>query len=229
MIGRDRDLLVRCIGVAEAGAARACAAELQVMADLHARAVEALEVERAPMLVQPLPDAVGADRQGHSCARLGEGLGRVEPGWISTPVRLDDIAPRSRAAEHVPRVRSRKAGDVELREERRRSARQEDEIGIGFGQRRGVGGKLGQRLPDEFQALRYPFIAHGTGMVDEYPCVKFDDHHEGELEVGMVMSVEAYVGAVGGSQGVKLEEQIIIGADGPEMISEAPYDERLLG
>jgi Xaa-Pro dipeptidase len=44
----------------------------------------------------------------------------------------------------------------------------------------------------------------------------------------MVMSVEAYVGAVAGSQGVKLEEQIIIGDDGPEMISEAPYDERLL-
>ena len=61
--------------------------------------------------------------------------------------------------------------------------------------------------------------AHGTGMVDEYPCVKSDDHHEGELEVGMVMSIEAYVGAVGGSQGVKLEEP---------MISEAPYDERLL-
>jgi Xaa-Pro dipeptidase len=92
-----------------------------------------------------------------------------------------------------------------------------------------LGRKLGPWLPAEFQALRYPFIAHGTGMVDEYPCVKFDDHHEGELEVGMVMSIEAYVGAVGGSQGVKLEEQIIIGADRPEMISEAPYDERLLG
>jgi hypothetical protein len=91
-----------------------------------------------------------------------------------------------------------------------------------------LGRKLGPRLPAEFHALRYPFIAHGTGMVDEYPCVKLDDHHEGELEVGMVMSVEAYVGAVGGSQGVKLEEQIVIGDDGPEIISESPYDERLL-
>jgi Xaa-Pro dipeptidase len=91
-----------------------------------------------------------------------------------------------------------------------------------------LGRKLGPRLPDEFHALRYPFIAHGTGMVDEYPCVKFDNHHEGELEVGMVMSVEAYVGAVAGSEGVKLEEQVIIGDDGPEIISEAPYDERLL-
>jgi Xaa-Pro aminopeptidase len=42
------------------------------------------------------------------------------------------------------------------------------------------------------------------------------------------MSVEAYVGAVAGSEGVKLEEQVIIGDDGPEIICEAPYDERLL-
>jgi Xaa-Pro aminopeptidase len=31
------------------------------------------------------------------------------------------------------------------------------------------------------------------------------------------------------NQDVKLEEQVMIGADGPEMLSEAPYDERLLG
>jgi Xaa-Pro aminopeptidase len=91
-----------------------------------------------------------------------------------------------------------------------------------------LGDKLASRLPNEFHPLRYPFIAHGSGLVDEYPCVKFDNHHEGEIEAGMVMSVEAYVGALGGSQGVKLEEQIIIGDDGPEMISKAPHDERLL-
>ncbi len=44
----------------------------------------------------------------------------------------------------------------------------------------------------------------------------------------MVMSVEPNVGAVAGSQGVKLEEQTIISDDRPEMISEAAYDERLL-
>jgi Xaa-Pro dipeptidase len=49
-------------------------------------------------------------------------------------------------------------------------------------------------LPNEFHPLRYPFIAHGSGLIDEYPCVKFDNHHEGQIEAGMVMSVEAYSG-----------------------------------
>ena len=84
-------------------------------------------------------------------------------------------------------------------------------------------------MPEEFRAQRYPFVAHGTGLVDEYPCINFEDHHEGELEVGMVMSVESYVGAVGGAEGVKLEEQVVITADGPELLSASPFDERLLG
>jgi hypothetical protein len=45
---------------------------------------------------------------------------------------------------------------------------------------------------------RYPFIAHGCGAADEYPVVVVDDHHPGILEPGMVLSVEAYMGAVGG-------------------------------
>lgn len=91
-----------------------------------------------------------------------------------------------------------------------------------------LGRRLAARLPAEFYARRYPFIAHGCGMCDEYPCVKWDNHHDGELEPGMVMSVEAYIGAEGGSQGVKLEEQIIITDGAPELISHAPHDERLL-
>lgn len=92
-----------------------------------------------------------------------------------------------------------------------------------------LGRRLGPLLPAEFHDLRYPFIAHGTGLVDEWPCVKFEDHHDGELEVGMVLSVEGYVGTAGGHEGVKLEEQVIIGEHGLELISRAPYDERLLG
>ena len=36
-----------------------------------------------------------------------------------------------------------------------------------------LGRRLGPLLPEEFRAQRYPFIAHGTGLVDEYPCVNF--------------------------------------------------------
>jgi Xaa-Pro aminopeptidase len=44
----------------------------------------------------------------------------------------------------------------------------------------------------------------------------------------MVLCVEAYAAAVGGAEGVKLEEQILITATGFENFSEAPFDERLL-
>jgi Xaa-Pro dipeptidase len=94
---------------------------------------------------------------------------------------------------------------------------------------RELGERLGPRLPDEFQTLRYAQIAHGSGMVDEYPCIKFEDNHDGEVEAGMVLSVEAYAGAAGGHEGVKLEEQIIVTEDGFEMISHAPFDDRLMG
>ncbi len=91
-----------------------------------------------------------------------------------------------------------------------------------------LGRCLGPRLPAEFHPLRYPYVAHGTGLVDEYPCVSFEHHHPGVLEAGMVMSIESYVGVPGGLEGVKLEEQVIVGEHGPELISHAPYDERLL-
>jgi Xaa-Pro aminopeptidase len=92
-----------------------------------------------------------------------------------------------------------------------------------------LGERLKQRLPAEFEALRYPFIAHGSGLADEYPCIKWDNHHPGELEPGMVMSVECYAGAQDGRDGVKLEEQVVITESEPEILSAAPYDDLLLG
>jgi Xaa-Pro dipeptidase len=93
---------------------------------------------------------------------------------------------------------------------------------------RELGEKLGRRLPNEFQQQRYPFIAHGSGLADEWPAIKYADHHDGEVQAGMSLSVEAYVGAVGGRDGVKLEEQIIVTDGAPEIISHASHDERLL-
>jgi Xaa-Pro aminopeptidase len=91
-----------------------------------------------------------------------------------------------------------------------------------------LGERLGARFPAEFRARRYPFLAHGCGGADEYPAIKWSGHHPGALEAGMVISVEAYVGAEGGREGIKLEDQLIVGEDGPEVISHAPYDERLV-
>lgn len=91
-----------------------------------------------------------------------------------------------------------------------------------------LGELLGKRIPERYRQQRYPFIAHGCGAADEYPAIKVEDHHEGVLEPGMVLSVEGYMGAVGGTVGAKYEEQIIVTDGAPELISFAPVDDRLL-
>jgi Xaa-Pro dipeptidase len=93
---------------------------------------------------------------------------------------------------------------------------------------RELGERLAHRMPEQYHAQRYPFIAHGSGLADEWPAIKFDDHHPGEVMAGMSLSVEAYVGEVGGRHGVKLEEQIIVTDGAPEIISRASHDDRLL-
>ena len=90
------------------------------------------------------------------------------------------------------------------------------------------------RLPEEFRALRYGVLAHGIGLCDEYPSIRYpedvDDHgYDGEVEVGMTLCVEAYIGAEGGREGVKLEEQVVITQNGAEPLSSYPYEDALLG
>lgn len=93
---------------------------------------------------------------------------------------------------------------------------------------RELGELLGARLPERYRHLRYPFIAHGCGAADEYPAIVVDGHHEGVLVAGMVLSVEAYMGAETGTAGAKFEDQIIITDGEPEVISFAPVEARLL-
>ncbi len=78
----------------------------------------------------------------------------------------------------------------------------------------------------------YPCAAHGLGMADEWPVIlhstDHDDHYDGEFEAGMVICVESYVGEVGGSEGVKLEDQVLVTGKGPVVLSRYPYEESLL-
>lgn len=93
---------------------------------------------------------------------------------------------------------------------------------------RELGELLGARIPERYRQQRYPFIAHGCGAADEYPVVVVEGHHDGVLEPGMVLSVEAYMGRAGGPVGAKYEEQIVVTEAGPELISHAPADPVLL-
>jgi len=45
----------------------------------------------------------------------------------------------------------------------------------------------------------------------------------------VAMCVEAYIGAVGGEEGVKLEEEVLITETGIDLISRFPFDDDLLG
>ena len=74
---------------------------------------------------------------------------------------------------------------------------------------------------------------HGVGLCDEYPCVWYPEDIEANgypatLEPGMVLCVEAYVGAVGGREGVKLEDQVLITDSGYENLTNYPFEASML-
>lgn len=91
----------------------------------------------------------------------------------------------------------------------------------------------GHKLPAEFVEQRYGVMLHGIGLCDEYPAILYpEDFIPGAfdyvLEPGMTLCVEAYVGAVGGRDGVKLEEQVLITETGCENLTKCPFDPLLM-
>jgi Xaa-Pro aminopeptidase len=88
------------------------------------------------------------------------------------------------------------------------------------------------RLPERFVPRMNRAIAHGIGLCNEYPLVVnreyFAGAYDGVLAEGMVLCVESYVGEPGGSDGVKLEEQVLITARGAVKLSAFPFDDALL-
>jgi len=44
----------------------------------------------------------------------------------------------------------------------------------------------------------------------------------------MTLCVESYIGEKGGDEGVKLEQQLLITDDGPELLSSFPFERSLL-
>ena len=78
--------------------------------------------------------------------------------------------------------------------------------------------------PPVAEYRHYSVLGHGVGQCDEYPSLPFretwdDAGYDGVLEPGMVLTVESYVGARSGGQGVKLENQLLITEDGHENLS----------
>ena len=92
------------------------------------------------------------------------------------------------------------------------------------------------KSPDVAEAYHrqgYSCMIHGSGYDDEPPYLPLKFQRgalipRGHIQENMVLSVEFYAGKVGGYSGVKLEEQILVTARGPELMSKYPYEARLL-
>jgi Xaa-Pro aminopeptidase len=87
-------------------------------------------------------------------------------------------------------------------------------------------------VPEEFVPNRYMMMLHGCGFVDEYPSVAYQADweswgYDGVFTENMVVSVESYMGEVGAPDGIKLEQQVVIGADGARLMSRTPWIEAL--
>ncbi|MGD1878369.1 MAG: M24 family metallopeptidase [Kiloniellaceae bacterium] len=88
-------------------------------------------------------------------------------------------------------------------------------------------------VPERFFANRYYLSAHGVGMTGEYPYLY---HHadyaeagyDGGIEPGMTLCVESYIGEENGSEGVKLEQQVVVTETGVDLLSNFPFEEALL-
>jgi Xaa-Pro aminopeptidase len=88
-------------------------------------------------------------------------------------------------------------------------------------------------IPEKYYDNRYYLSSHGVGMTGEYPYLY---HHadyqqagyDGIIESGMTLCVESYIGEKNGSEGVKLEQQILITKNGNELLSNFPFETGLL-
>ncbi len=84
-------------------------------------------------------------------------------------------------------------------------------------------------LPERYRAQRYGVVYHGVGLCDEYPSIRYPEDveavgYDGMFEPGMVVCAEAYIGAIGGKEGIKLEDQILITETGYENLTNYPYE-----
>ena len=88
-------------------------------------------------------------------------------------------------------------------------------------------------IPEKYRPLRYDLMVHGAGLEDEGPIIYYhgqgDNPEDEYIQENMALCLECYIGAVGGSCGVKLEDQLLVTAGGSELLCPYPFDPRLLG
>lgn len=88
-------------------------------------------------------------------------------------------------------------------------------------------------IPERYFANRYYLSAHGVGLTGEFPYL-YHRHdyaeagYDGIIEPGMTICVESYIGEDGGSEGVKLEQQLQVTETGNRLLSKFPFEPDLM-
>ena len=83
-------------------------------------------------------------------------------------------------------------------------------------------------LPEDYYPNRYSVMVHGIGLCDEWPAIRYPTdggERSGTFQKNMTITVESYIGIVGGKEGVKLEQQYLIGENGLELMSHYPLED----
>ena len=83
-------------------------------------------------------------------------------------------------------------------------------------------------LPEKFYGNRYSVMLHGIGLCDEWPAIRYPTdggERSGTFQKNMTITLESYIGEVGGNEGVKLEQQYLVGENGLELMSHHPLEQ----
>jgi Xaa-Pro dipeptidase len=87
-------------------------------------------------------------------------------------------------------------------------------------------------IPARYVDQNYGCVLHGVGLVDEWPAIGCSQNdpvaQDGVLLPGMTVCVESYIGEVGGAEGVKLEQQVLITEMGRDILSHFPLEAALV-
>ncbi len=88
------------------------------------------------------------------------------------------------------------------------------------------------RLASKFMSQRYEVMIHGIGLEEESPSVAYpeDTQPNGDrvLQENMALVVEVYCGEVGGTDGVKLGDQVLVTPGGVKVLVPYPWCDALL-
>ena len=88
------------------------------------------------------------------------------------------------------------------------------------------------KIPDRYLPQRYECMIHGIGLEEESPSVANpidpQPNPDRVIQEDMALVVEVYCGEVGGRDGVKLGDQVLVTRDGVKVLVPYPYEDGLL-